>query len=411
MTRVGVLQPLRHRDFALLWAGLSVSLLGDGIYFVAIAWQVYELTDAPTALGVVGVAWTLPLVLLVLGGGVLSDRMDRRLLMVAADALRFVAITAIAALALSGAIELWHLLALVALYGCGDALFNPAATALTPMLVPRDELVRANALEGLMRPLAMKFAGPALGGAIVAAGGAGAGFAVDAATFLVSGAFVLAIRTRARAAPAEPDAPRSALAELREGLRFVRSKPWLWATLCSVSIALFAFFGPRQVLLPLRLKEELGFGAGTFGAVLAAAGAGSVTAAIAVGQLGIPRRFVTWLYVAWAVATFEIAVFGIASLPWQFMLAALVGGALETFGNVIWATLLAQRVPGSLLGRVSSVDWQISVLMVPLSFAVTGPLAEAVGTRETMLGAGLLGGAAGLAFLFVPGVRAPERER
>jgi predicted MFS family arabinose efflux permease len=406
--RVRLLRPLRHRDFALLWAGFTVSLLGDGIYLVAVAWQAYELSNTPTALSIVGVAWTLPTVLLLLGGGVLSDRFDRRLLMIAADVLRALAIGTIAALSIAGALELWHLLALVAVYGAGEALFHPAASAITPSLVPRDELVQANALEHLMRPLALRFVGPAIGGALVAGLGPGSGFAIDAGTFVVSALCIAAMRPRPAART--PASRRSALAEVREGLAFVRATPWLWATLCAVALSLLAYLGPRQVLLSFRLKNDLGFGAGTFGAVLAAAGLGSMVAALAVGQLGLPRRLITWMYLGWAFATLEIALFALVGEEWLFMTIAVAGGAFEGLANVTWGTLMGTRVPSELLGRVTSVDWQVSIALTPLSFALAGPIAEALGTKATMLGAGILGAAAVLAFLAVPGVRAPERE-
>jgi DHA3 family tetracycline resistance protein-like MFS transporter len=408
-SRLGVLRPLRNRDFALLWGGLTVSLLGDGVYLVTIAWQTYELSNTPTALSIVGFAWTLPTVLLLIPGGVLSDRADRRLLMLGADVLRAFAVGAIAVLSLTGEIELWMLLVLVAVYGVGDALFLPSATAITPALVPPEQMVEANALEYVMRPIAYSFAGPAIGGLIVASAGPGVGFAVDAASFAVSALFISAMRPRPGPVHA-PDTTRSALREARAGLRYVRSQPWLWATLVFAGLTVFAFLGPLQVLLPFHLKNDLGYGAGTFGAVLAASGVGSVAAALAAGQWGLPRRFITWMYIAWSLATLEVALFALADVPWQFMAIAVVAGALNTGANVVWGTLLRTRVPGDLLGRVSSVDWQMSIALTPLSFALTGPIAEALGTETTMLAAGLIGTAAGIGFLFVPGVRAPERE-
>jgi hypothetical protein len=319
-----------------------------------------------------------------------------------------VAIGAIGALSLAGVLELWHLLALVAVYGVGEALFHPAASAITPSLVPRDQLVHANALEHLMRPLALRFLGPAIGGALVAGLGPGSGFAIDAGTFVISALCIAAMRPRPAARV--PARRRSALAEVREGLAFVRATPWLWATLCAVALSLLAYLGPRQVLLSFRLKNDLGFGAGTFGAVLAAAGLGSMVAAFAVGQRGLPRRLITWMYLGWSFATLEIALFALVGEEWLFMGIAAAGGAAEGLANVTWGTLMGTRVPGELLGRVTSVDWQVSTALTPLSFAITGPLAAALGTRETMLGAGILGAAAVLAFLAVPGVRAPERE-
>jgi DHA3 family tetracycline resistance protein-like MFS transporter len=407
--RFGVLRPLRNRDFAMLWCGHTISLLGDGVYLVTVAWQAYELSNTPTALSLVGAAWTLPTVLLLIPGGVLSDRFDKRLLMVGADVLRTVAIGAVAILSLTGALELWMLLVLVGVYGVGDALFLPSATAITPLLVPKEQLVEANALEYLVRPLALRFAGPALGGLLVATVGPGLGFAVDAATFAISAAFILAIRPRP-GPPREPHTTRSAVSEVRAGLAYVRAEPWLWATLAAASLTVFAFFGPLQVLLPFHLKSELGFGPGTFGAVLAASGLGSIAAALAIGQWGLPRRVITWMYIGWALAPLEIAFFAFTQAAWQFMAVAFAGGALNTLGNVAWGTLIRTRVPSHLLGRVASVDWQLSIALTPLSFALAGPIAEAVGTETTMLAAGLLGAVAGIAFLFVPGVRDPERE-
>lgn len=406
--RVGVLRPLRNRDFRLLWAGFTVSLLGDGVYLVAVAWQAYELSNTPTALSLVGAAWTLPLVLLLLAGGVLSDRFDRRVLMMTADVLRALAIGGVGALSLAGVLELWHLLVLVAIYGVGDALFNPAASAITPSLVPPEELVEANALGYLVRPLALRFLGPALGGALVAGVGAGTCFVVDAGSFIVSATCIAFMRPRPVAPPAEPR--RSMLAEAREGMAFVRATPWLWATLCSVGLALLAYLGPRQVLLPFRLKNDLGLGAGTFGAVLAAGGLGSMAAALAIGQFGLPRRFITWMYIGWGLSTVEVALFAFAGEVWQFMAIALAGGLFETVGNVIWGTLMGSRVPKGLLGRVSSVDWLMSIALTPISYGLAGPIAEAVGTRATMIGAGVLGTVAVVAFLTVPGVRDPERQ-
>ena len=165
---VRILRPLRIRDFSLLFAGTSVSLLGDGIYIVALAWQVYDLSNAPTALSVVGVAWTVPMVLFLLVGGVLGDRFDRRRLMITGDLIRAVAIAAMAVLALTDAIELWHVVVLSAVYGAGDAIFAPNFQAVVPDIVPQRLLVEANSLQQLAEPVALRFAGPALGGVLVA---------------------------------------------------------------------------------------------------------------------------------------------------------------------------------------------------------------------------------------------------
>jgi DHA3 family tetracycline resistance protein-like MFS transporter len=386
---------------------MTVSLLGDGIYFVAIAWQVYELSNAPTALSVVGVAWTLPQVLFILLGGVISDRLDRRRVMVLADTLRGVAIAAIGLLAVTGELELWHLLVLVAVYGAGEALFMPSFTAIVPDIVPTDLLVEANSLDILVRTSTGRLLGPVVGGAAIASLGTGGAFLLDAASFGASAAAILAIS--ARPLP-EREPGRSVLADVAEGLRFVRSQTWLWGTLVAASIALLCFFGPWEVLVPYVVKNELGGSARDLGLVFGAGGLGAVLVSLVMAQRPLPRRHVTFMYLTWTVGTLAIIGYGVAAEVWHAMLAALVAGGLSNAGMIVWMTLLQTRVPAALLGRVSSLDWFVSIGLIPVSFALTGPIAAAAGARETLIGAGVLGGLVGLAFLFLPGMRDPERE-
>src|SRR5689334_1510748 len=151
LSRVRLLEPLRHRDFRLLWGGMCISLLGDGVFMVAMAWQVYALSNAPTALSIVGIAMTIPTIVFLLVGGVLSDRFDRRRLMLIADVGRCAAVGIMALLALTGMLELWHIAVLVAVYGVGAAFFGPAFDAITPEVLPADQLGQANALDQLVR--------------------------------------------------------------------------------------------------------------------------------------------------------------------------------------------------------------------------------------------------------------------
>jgi MFS family permease len=385
---------------------MSISLLGDGIYFVAIAWQVYELSNAPTALSVVGVAWTLPTVALLLAGGVLTDRFDRRTLMVVSDLVRALAIGVIGALSVTDTLELWHLLVLVAVYGAGDALFGPAFNAIVPDIVPREHLVQANSIDMLMRPLGSQLAGPALGGLLVAAFGAGTAFLVDAASFLVSAGCLLAIAPRPLRVR---EARTSALREVAEGFTFVRSHVWLWGTLAAAAVSILCFYGPMEVLLPFVIKNDLDGSSADFGLALASAGVGSILAAIVMGQRSLPRRHITVMYVGWAAAVGLVGVWGIATDLWQIMLASVVRGIGMTVGLVIWMTLMHTLVPRELMGRVTSLDWFVSIGLVPVSFALTGPIAAEIGARETLVGAGVLGGTITLAFLFLPGMRASER--
>jgi MFS family permease len=403
--RAGLVAPLRHRDFRLLWSGMCISLLGDGAFLVALAWQVYALSDAATAMSLVGIAMTVPTIVFLLVGGVASDRLDRRRIMLAADVVRGVAVGLLAVLSLAGALELWHIAVLVVFYGSGAAFFAPAFDAIVPELLPAEQLGQANALDQVVRPIAFRLAGPALGGVVVGALGSGTAFALDAASFMASAAALLAMRAPA----ARPTATGVSLrGDLREGWRFVRRRSWLWATFGSAAIAYLLFMGPVEVLLPLLVKHELEGSAAELGLVFAAGGLGSVACAVVLGQRGLPRRDITFMYVAWTLATLAVAGYGLSASVWQLMLACLVFNGLETAGTIVWATAKQRHVPADMLGRVSSLDWLISIGLLPLSFALTGPVSGAIGVRATLIGAGVLGAAVTFAALFIRGVRSVE---
>ena len=407
--RAGILAPLRERDFRLLWAGMCVSLVGDGAFIVAVAWQVYTLSDAASAMAVVGIAMTVPTIAFLLLGGVASDRLDRRRIMVAADLLRGFAVGLLAVLSLTDLLELWHVAALAMLYGTGAAFFAPSFDAIVPQLLPAERLAQANALDQLVRPLALRLAGPALGGLIVGALGAGAAFALDAATFGMSAVAVLLMRPAASvggAAGAGESA--SIVADLRAGWRFVRGRSWLWATFASAAVAYLLFMGPVEVLLPLLVKDELAGTATQLGLVFAAGGLGSVACAIVMGRHGLPRRDITFMYICWTLATLVVAGYGLSTAIWQLMLACLAFNALETAGTIVWATAKQRHVPAAMLGRVSSLDWLISIGLLPLSFALTGPVSAAIGVRATLVGAGITGAVVTFAALYVRGVRSVE---
>jgi MFS family permease len=397
---------LRIRDFALLWAGMSISLIGDGVYFVALAWQVYDLSGSPTALSVVGVAWTLPLALFVLVGGVVTDRVERRRVMIAADLVRALAVAVIGVLSLSGAIELWHIVVVAAVFGTGDAFFGPAFTSIVPQIVPRDLLLQANAFDQFVRPLGFMLLGPALGGWIVATFGPGEAFVFDAGTFLASALTLAFLSPRPLAVRKEAT---SMLRDVREGLAFVRGRPWLWATLLAAAIFLLAYWGPIDVLVPYRVRNELGADAGDYGLILACGGLGSLAAAAFVGRRGLPRRHITVMYFAWALGALMLVGLGLGTAVWQLMGFMFLEGALFTTGIVIWGTLMQTHVPGELLGRVASLDWFVSTSLVPISFALTGPVSGALGVQSTLVLAGVIACAVTLAFLLVPGVRDLER--
>ena len=387
---------------------MCVSLLGDGAFLVALVWQVYALTDEPGAMALVGIAMTVPTIVFLLLGGVASDRFDRRRLMVGADLGRAVAAgLPVGAGAHRGARALAHRRHRGRLRHRGGAFFAPAFDAIVPELLPSERLAQANALDQLARPLVLRMAGPALGGVLIAVAGAGSVFLLDGASFLISAGALMMIRMPPRGAAAP--AHRSAARDLLEGWRYVRRRAWLWATFASAAVAYLCFMGPVEVLVPLLVKHGLGGTAADLGLVFAAGGLGSVACAIVMGQRGLPRRFITFMYVVWTAATLAVVGYGLSTALWQLMLASLAFNALETAGTIVWATVKQRHVPGSMLGRVSSLDWLISIGLLPLSFALTGPVAAAIGVRGTLIAGGLIGAAATFAALLVPHMRDLEQ--
>ena len=371
---------------------MTISALGDGIYTVALAWQVYDISNTPTALSLVGVAWFLPQIAAVLLAGVIADRVDRRWLMIAADIMRAVAIGVMGVLSVAGQLELWHVWVLVALYGIGNSFFYPAYTALVPQVLPKDQLVQAAALRQFVRPLSMRVVGPALGGAIVAAAGPGTGFLIDAGSFAASTVALLVMSSY----PLVHAAGRTVgtvLGDMADGLRYVLSLRWLSLTLLAVTLSMVFFLGPVFVLMPFVVRNHIHGGAGGLGLVLAAGGIGALIASVSMAQRGLPRRPLFVVYVAWAIAAFCLIGYAESDAVWEAALvSALSVGSLIT-GQILWESLLQRCVPGEYLGRVASVDSFVSSGLVPLSLAITGPVAGALGTLATLRWAGVISGA------------------
>jgi DHA3 family tetracycline resistance protein-like MFS transporter len=251
----------------------------------------------------------------------------------------------------------------------------------------------------------MTLVGPALGGLLVGAFGFATAFAIDAASFGVAMITLLAIASRPR--PRE-QVHTGILEDLREGFGYVRTQTWIWGTLLMATAWVLLVMGPFEVLVPYVVKNDLGGGAAALGFVFAAGGVGAILAAIATGQRGLPRRPVTWMILGWAAGCISFAGVGLATANWQAALALLAGEGLITFGEIVWITLLMKLVPGALLGRVRSVDWLLSVGLVPLSFAMTGPIAGALGAQQVLVGSCLLAGVLAASTLLLPGMRAPE---
>ena len=398
------LRPLRYRDFRLLWSGLAVSLVGSGLWLVALAWQVIALDGGPTELSLVTAMYSVGLLAFLLVGGVAADRLPQRLVMLGADLVRAVVLLVLGALSLTGGLEIWHLAVGGLAIGAGEAFFIPSYTALLPHLLPGDELLAANGLEGTLRPLAQQAAGPALGGVAVAALSPGVAILAGGLTYLVSAACLLlmSVRPVKGLATSGTRGVASVLADLLEGFGYVRRTAWLWASLAFALAFVLFIIGPLEVLLPFAIRDNLGGDAGDYGLALAAFGVGGAAGALAISSRRLPRRYLTVMLLLWGLGSLPFAVVGLADTLWVACAALFAVGAAFSAGMVIWGTLLQLRVPEGLRGRVSSLDFFVSLALMPVSMAVAGPAGDAFGVTAVFLVAGIAPGLLAVAAILVP---------
>lgn len=389
-TLIRQLRVLRHRDFRYLWLAQSASVIGDCIVIVALALYVIDLTGNATDLGLVFAAASLPLVVFLLLGGVWADRLPRHRVMVVTDLVRFALHGLLAALIFTGSAKIWQLVVIEALFGTAEAFFRPAANGLLPQTVPDAEIQEANALSSLSNNIG-EFVGPALATALVLGLGAGWAFALDALTFLLSAALLMRVRPRRRPLWDEQAAEGEQVgvwAEIRTGYREVRARAWVWATLAAFCVALFTALAPWFVLGPVVAREQYGH-IGVYGLVSAVLGIGTIVGSlIGLGwRPRFPMRAAMLASLLWPAG----AILYAAGVTLAIVIpATLIGGGGIALFDVWWLTALAERIPPDKLSRVSSYDWMVSLALLPLGYALAGPLAHALGTVEVMLGGSVL---------------------
>lgn len=272
---MSLFRSLRHRPFACLWGGQTVSRVGDYLYQVALAWWVLEKTQSAEAMSAVLIFAFAPMLLFLLVGGVAVDRFSRVKIMLASDLARGLIVGLVAALAFFDRLEVWHVYLASLIFGFVDAFFQPAFTALVPALTPPDDRHSANSLSSLSVQLG-RIVGPALGAAGLSFFGAAGAFALNAASFFVSGALLLpllAVYDRAASAPkpqASGEARKASLfREAREGLDIILASPVLWASIITFALTNVTLAGPFSVALPFLVKEHLKADANTLGLLYA----------------------------------------------------------------------------------------------------------------------------------------------
>ena len=392
---------LREQPFRLLWLGQATSSVGDAMTPVALTFAVLGATGSAGDLGLVLAGYTLAHAVFILAGGVWSDRLERRLVMLTCDFVRAGAQATLAALVLVGEPRLWQFMLLAVVVGSAESFFSPALTGLIPHTVSLERLQQANALIALTRS-ASWVGGPAVSGVVVATAGAGWVFALDAATFVVSAGFLAALRV-----PAFPLGEKQTfLADLAAGWREVRRHGWLWPSLVSFGIGNLAW-GAGAVLGPVVAERELG-GASAWGLIAAGGGVGGVIGGF-VALRWRPRRAILVSHLLTLAMGLLVAAYALPPPTLALVAASALAFLTIVVGNTLWETELQARIPREALSRVSSYDWAVSLVFMPLGFAVWGPLSEWIGLEETLLLAAGLLLTAKVAVVLVPEVRHLER--
>ncbi|HLZ47061.1 MAG TPA: MFS transporter [Candidatus Limnocylindria bacterium] len=378
-----VLVPLRHRDFRLLLTGQTVSSFGNSISNVAVPFQLLALGASPLQLGITIAIQTASNVAFLLLGGAVADRIQRRTLILASDALAGCVLATVAALSLSGALRVEHLYVAAAGLGAAEAFLFPAFTGIIAELVPADILRAGNAARLLSRSGA-RILGPTIGGLVVAFVSPAAAFGIDALTFLFSfGTLLLAHPDKRTVA-----ASTSIVADIREGFGYVFRYRWLWTTTIYFMLVNIAYAGQSGVMTPLLVRDTLAGDARIFGFVNSAYGVGTIVAGIGVAQLTM-RRPGRVMFAFELLAALAVVAVGLAPTLPVLLVAMVVMGVALASSTVIWQSLLQRLVPAHVLGRVTSIDLLGNSVINPLAPLIAAGLIGRVGPPGTFLVAGI----------------------
>ena len=395
------LRPLAIRPYRLMWLGSTTSSLGDAVVQIALVFAVLHIGGNATDIGVIEALQTVARVTFLLAGGVWADRLRRQFVMLGADVLRGVVEAALAALLLTGHAHVWEIAAGAVLYGIGASFFGPASTGLTPETVPADLLQQANSLLNLPQSF-FSVGGPAVGGVLIAVFGPGWLFAFDAATFAVSVLSLALLRVPDRPLPKSG----SFTADLAEGWHELAIRPWYWINLLAHACWNFAI--PALLVLgPVISARSLG-GATAYGLISASFGVGAVVAGIFVLRVKPRRPLVVGNLLLTLGALPMLALAFTRSVPLICVANAISGFGLIAL-NALWSSTMQVLIPDKVRSRVDSYDWLVSLVIMPVGYAVAGPLGSSVGFTTTLVGAAIVIAVPCALVVLVPGVRFVHR--
>jgi MFS family permease len=397
----GAFRPLAIRSYRLMWLGSTTSSLGDAVVQIALVFAVLHIGGTATDIGLIAALQTVARVVFLLAGGVWADRLRRQYVMMAADLLRGGVEAALAVLLLTGHAHVWEIAVGAVLYGIGASFFGPASTGLTPETVPADQLQQANSLLDLPQSF-FSVGGPAVGGVLIAVFGTGWLFAFDAGTFVVSVVSLALLRVPARSLPP----PGSFLADLAEGWHELAIRPWYWINL--IAHACWNFAIPAMLVLgPVIAARSLG-GATAWGLISGSFGVGAVAAGIFVLRVKPRRPLVVGNLLLTLGALPMLALAFSRSVPLICVANAVNGFGLISL-NGLWTPTMQVLIPENVRSRVNSYDWLVSLVIMPVGYAVAGPLASSVGYAATLVGAAIVIAVPCALVVLVPGVRGVHR--
>jgi DHA3 family tetracycline resistance protein-like MFS transporter len=385
-----VLAPFRFREYRLLIGALSISIFAEGMWAVVMAMQVIALDNDPASLSLVATCLGTGLVAFVLIGGIAADRINQRTIIIAVETVNVTVVLTVAILSSLEVLRIWHMAIAAGALGIAAAFFFPAYSAILPRILPADQLLAANGVEGVVRPVFQRAVGPAVAGVLVGVTFPAMGAFAVAALF-AAGLLLLVATGPAKPVAVEHDSERPhVVRDMRDGFRFMVRTPWLLWTLLFASVFVLVVLGPIEVLLPFIAQDRFSDGARMYGFILAAFGVGSAIGALTVSSGRLPRRYLTVMMVMWGAGSLPLVIVGATSSFPLMAAATFVVGVTDGAGSVIWGTLLQRRVPRELLGRVSGLDFFVSLAFMPVSFAIAGPLSKVVSMETIFLAAGVV---------------------
>ncbi|TSD95227.1 MFS transporter [Gordonia rubripertincta] len=394
------LKPLARRQYRLLASGLILAMFGDGIWTVAVIWQVIALGGGPGQVSLATGTAAVGMLVSTLVGGVLADRISQRHIMIGLEVTKMAAFGAVGAASVFGVLDLWMVVMASLLAGVTMGMYYPAYSALLPGVVSASELQAANGIEGFFRPVVFQAVGPMVAGAVIAASTPGQAVVLAAVASIASGVCYLVMSPVTSRRLGEPEtseaevartsARGSVVVDLVEGFVYMIRTPWLWGTLFFACVLVLATMGPIEVLVPFALRERIDGGASQHAWVLAGFGIGAAATSLVFASLPMPRRYLTVMFGIWSFSSVPLVLMGVADATWMFVAAGVGMGVMFDGPMVLWGTLLQRRVPPALLGRIASLDFFVSVALMPVSMAIAAPVSSAIGLTATFVLAGLL---------------------